>query len=132
MSCEWGGGAGFATSPDPDWVCNVPTAGSAGRCTRGQGYKFRACGEHPVGEPYRRADQRAIERLRISSASGGQQTRLVNTVFALDPGCEPARHGGESPGMPGVATEGSPENPMSAAQRNPRLRRRRRPMSPPF
>jgi hypothetical protein len=34
VNCEWGRGAGFATSPDPDWVCNVPTAGSAGRCTR--------------------------------------------------------------------------------------------------
>ncbi len=25
MSCEWGRGGGFATSPDPDWVCNVQT-----------------------------------------------------------------------------------------------------------
>ena len=35
-------------------------------------------------------------------------------------------------GVSPQSTEGSRENPMSAAQRNPRLRRRRRPMSPPF
>jgi hypothetical protein len=68
VSCEWGRGAGFATSPDPDWVCNVPTAGSAGDAPGGKAISSGPRGEHPVGEPYRRADQRAIERLRISSA----------------------------------------------------------------
>jgi hypothetical protein len=69
VSCEWGRGAGFATSPDPDWVCNVQTAGSAGRCTRGQGaISSGRRGEYPVGG----LDQRG-------------------TVFALDPGCELAK-----------------------------------------